>query len=81
MERDIEELDGKVHDIVRIIEVIRDEDIWQTLRESWRRPGWTTPAESILVAGHLDSLKDQLRQIRQQQEKLLEGCRVVGEKG
>ncbi|TLS46285.1 hypothetical protein FE633_10100 [Streptomyces montanus] len=80
MERDIEELDGKVHDIVRLIKDIRDEDIWRTLRESWRRPGWTTPAESILVAGHLDSLKDQLQQIRQQQERLVEGCRAVGEK-
>ncbi|MEU9174682.1 hypothetical protein AB0D34_44165 [Streptomyces sp. NPDC048420] len=80
MERDIEELDGKVHEIVRVITTIRDEDLWQTLRESWRRPGWTTPAESLLVAGQLDSLKEALELVRLQQERLIDGCRAVGEK-
>ncbi|MEU6389311.1 hypothetical protein [Streptomyces sp. NPDC046939] len=80
MEHDAEELDGKVQDIVRLIREIRDEDVWRSLRESWRRPGWTTPAESIFVASQLDALRDSLRVIRQQQEGLLDGCRAVGEK-
>jgi hypothetical protein len=73
-------LDAKVEAILRLVATIQDEDVWRTLRESWRRPGWTTPAERILVTGQLDSLRESLEQVRQQRGRLVHGCRAVGAK-
>lgn len=81
MYHDDEQLDTQVKEIEKLLDTIRDEDYWQNLRQNWRRPGWTTPAERLLVAGHLNALKGSLEHIRQHQEMLLAGCRAVGEKG
>ena len=81
MGHDPKQLDAKVDEIKKIVGIIGDGDYWQELTGIWRHPGWTTPAEWLLVSGHLESLQGALEQARQSQESLMAGCRAVQSKG
>jgi len=44
-----------------------------------RRPGWTTPAESTLVEGILESMIAQVKAVKQLGGALTEGSSTVGQ--
>jgi hypothetical protein len=43
----------------------------------WRRPGWTTPAEFLLVEGMMNSLVALSGQMLEMKQIVLEGSRAV----
>ena len=43
-----------------------------------RRPGWTTPAERLLVHGYIDSLSASASSLLRSTEGMLRGAREVG---
>lgn len=61
-------------------ELGRAED-WEELIPIWRRPGWTTPAEFILVAGTLESMVNLSNQLVEMKRVLIDGSRQVSVKG
>ncbi|QKW06540.1 hypothetical protein HUT18_09120 [Streptomyces sp. NA04227] len=78
MKHDPKLLDAQVDDIRKLVGQIHDEQYWADLTDFWRRPGWTTPAEWVLVSGHLESVRMMLEQVRRTQETLHEGVSAVG---
>jgi hypothetical protein len=44
------------------------------------RPGWTTPAEALLVAGMLEAMNAHVQHLTLMKQALLAGARAVGTK-
>jgi hypothetical protein len=49
-------LEAKLKRLRRDLDGLANERIWEGLILTWRRPGWTTPAEVGLVHTTLDAL-------------------------
>ena len=47
------------------------------LRREWRRPGWTTPAEFLLVSTILDSMAAHVDALAGMKAGLIKGSRAV----
>lgn len=75
---DIDLLDKKVDVISDLLAKLSSEDDLRRLVREWRRPGWTTPAEYILVAGMLDSFQRQVSGIVDMKQDLFKGVESVG---
>ena len=55
-------------------------DYWRELFKIIHFPGWTTPAEFLLVSSLVENMIAQTRTLAQQQQTLLAGARAVTEK-
>lgn len=75
---DIELLDKKVDIISDLLANLSSEEDLRKLIKEWRRPGWTTPAEYILVSGMLDSFQRQVRGLVDMKQDLFKGVEAVG---
>jgi hypothetical protein len=59
-----------------LAELVRRED-WEELIPIWRHPGWTTPAEFLLIAGTLDGMIAGTRQLIDMKRMVIEGSKAV----
>jgi hypothetical protein len=70
-------LELKLKRLQRDLLVLAAPRVWNTLIPIWRRPGWTTPAELILVNGLLDSLIAQAGALAATRNAVLKGSGAV----
>jgi hypothetical protein len=75
---DIERLDKKVDVISDLLAKLSNADDFRRLIKEWRRPGWTTPAEFILVSGMLESFEHQATGLLNMKKDLVKGAESVG---
>lgn len=75
---DIEKLDKKVDVISDLLAKLGDEDDLRRLIQEWRRPGWTTPAEFLLVSAALDNFTHLAKGLLNMKQDLMEGAKAVG---
>ena len=74
---DLERLEGRVEELGRLWQGLVDDPDVRELIEIWRRPGWTTPAEFLLVSGMVEALHTQTNTLTDLKQVLVEGSRRV----
>jgi hypothetical protein len=74
---DIKALDKKVTSISKALANLSSEDDFRKLILEWRKPGWTTPAEFMLVSGILDSMAAQTAALAGLKTNLIKGSKAV----
>jgi hypothetical protein len=70
-------LEAKARKLRRTLKGLADDRVWSQLIPIWRRPGWTTPAEFMLVDGALDGLQAQAEVLAGLRNVVLQGSRAV----
>ena len=74
---DIKALDKKVTSISNALAKLSSAEDFRKLILEWRRPGWTTPAEFLLVSGMLDSMAGQIAALGELKTNLTKGIKAV----
>jgi hypothetical protein len=74
---DIKALDKKVTSISNALAKLSSADDFRKLILEWRRPGWTTPAEFMLVSAILDSMAVQTAALADLKANLIKGSKAV----
>jgi hypothetical protein len=74
---DVQRLEIALGDIRDLLHRITADERLEELIPIWRRPGWTTPAEFVLVEGVLSTIHDQVLAVHKTVDVLLEGSRLV----
>lgn len=74
---DIKKLEKKVTSISKLLANLNSAADFRKLILEWRRPGWTTPAEFLLVSGILDSMEGQVKALAQLKGDLIKGSKAV----
>jgi len=75
---DIARLEKKVTALSNALAKLNTPEDWKRLILILRRPGWTTPAELILVTAVLDNLQAQAVALAGLKAQLLKGSEAVG---
>jgi hypothetical protein len=70
-------LDKKVTSISNALAKLSSAADFRKLILEWRRPGWTTPAEFLLVSGILDSMEAQIDALVTLKANLIKGAQAV----
>jgi len=70
-------LEAKAKRIRSQLVALGSERVWRELIPIWRQPGWTTPAEFMLVDGVLDGILAQTQALARLQQVALRGSRAV----
>ena len=78
LKHDIKGLEKKVTSISKALANLNSEDDFRKLILEWRRPGWTTPAEFLLVSTILDSMAAQVGALAELKSGLIKGSKAVG---
>lgn len=78
MKHNIDALDAQLNEYFEILTWLSDQERLRQLLIDWRRPGWTTPAEFLLVSGLLTSMTSAAKQLGELQNTLIEGSQLVG---
>ena len=74
---DLKRLEKKVTSISDALAKLSNAEDFRKLILEWRRPGWTTPAELILVSGIVDSLAAQTAALAALKGDLIKGSKAV----
>lgn len=78
---DIPGLEKKITDLSKALANLSSEDDLRELIRIIRKPGWTTPAEFILVSGMVDTMAAQVKALSQMKDVLLKGSSKVAIEG
>jgi hypothetical protein len=74
---DIKQLEKKVTSISNLLAKLNSAEDFRKLILEWRRPGWTTPAEFLLVSGIVDSMAGHIQVLTKLKGDLLKGSKAV----
>jgi len=74
---DIKQLESRCQEVSQNLRLAADDKHTSELLQIIHRPGWTTPAELLLVKGYLDSINAHAKLIANLKETLLAGARAV----
>lgn len=74
-------LEKKITDLSKALANLSSEDDLRELIRIIRKPGWTTPAEFILVSGMVDTMAAQVKALSQMKDVLLKGSSKVAIEG
>ena len=80
-DHDLDRLHKNLGTLREILADLNTNDDFERLVPIWRRPGWTTPAEFLLVAGTLDSMVTLSRHLVELKGVLINGSEQVGLQG
>ncbi len=69
-----------VHKVEEIQGLLKEALEFEDIIPIWRRPGWTTPAEFVLVEGLLDSMVRLSGQLVEMKQVVQKGSLAVGVK-
>lgn len=76
--REVKRLEEKIMALRHSLRELSDSADFDELLKIIHRPGWTTPAEALLVAGVVDSAEAQVKALRELKRVLLSGSQLVG---
>lgn len=74
---DIKKLEKKITSLSKALANLNSAADFRKLIQEWRRPGWTTPAEFLLVSGILDSMAGQIHALATLKGDLIKGSKAV----
>ena len=75
---DIARLEKQVTALSDALAKLNSADDWKRLILILRRPGWTTPAELLLVSGVLDGMRAQVAALGAFKTQFIKGAEAVG---
>jgi len=76
---DIKALDKQVGDLITSMKQLgRVEDLEELRIKVFPRPGWTTPAEFLLVTAAFGALRAQVEAVTALKQKVVEASRSIG---
>ncbi len=79
MSEHITRLHERIEYLQRELEATAGEAPYPELLKIIHRPGWTTPAETLLTVAVVDNLIAQVAAVRQANQRLMAGAREVAE--
>lgn len=74
---DVARLESNVKSIQKALRDLAQEDDFIELIKHFHQPGWTTPAEFMLVSGVIDQFAVQVKTLAATKQLLLEGSKAV----
>jgi len=74
----IQRFEQKLGKVKQAVAALPGDDYHQVLINIMHRPGWTTPAETILFEALVDSILTQTQHLAQLHQQLLAGSKAVG---
>lgn len=77
---DLKQIESRCQHVSSSLKELADGKDFEELLILIRNPGWTTPAEAMLVTGLLDTIGAQAKQIGELKRNLMAGARAVGAK-
>ncbi len=80
-ELDIQRLIAIGRQISKELARLAMEEEWEKLHMEWNRPGFTTPAEYMLIKSILDSMSVQAHALTTLKGDLLKACKAVSARG
>jgi hypothetical protein len=78
MGHDMDRLENRLREFDKMLRQLVETDWVEELILVWRQPGWTTPAEFLLVEGLADAIVSHGKTLLKMQEVLVTGSREVG---
>lgn len=81
-QHDIARLERDIRTLQKTVQALARDDVYNQLLELIHRPGWTTPAEFLLVDGAVNSMTAQLRELTALRDTVVVAARqiAVGER-
>jgi hypothetical protein len=73
-------IESRCKELSQHLKTLGDEKDLSELMAIIHRPGWTTPAEALLVGGFLDAMNAHAQHLANLSKTLLAGARAVGTK-
>jgi hypothetical protein len=77
---DLKQIESRCQQVSSSLKELADGKDFDELMLLIRKPGWTTPAEAMLVNGLLDNMSAQAKQLGELKRNLMAGARAVGAK-
>jgi len=77
-EYNLAHLETRIRDLHAQFTRISSADDFDELLNLIHRPGWTTPAEMLMVLGLVDAMHDHLQTLTTLRQALMNGSRAVG---
>jgi hypothetical protein len=74
---DVERLESYVEELRAIFDRLVVETDYQSLIQQWHKPGWTTPAEYLLVSGTLETMIQQAQTLERCKEIVFAGSQQI----
>lgn len=75
---DLTRLEGRIKELSGHMSKMSSTDDFDELLVIIHRPGWTTPAELLLVAGLVDAMHEHAQAFATLRQALIHGSRAVG---
>jgi hypothetical protein len=80
-DHNIDRLEGQIKELHYALKLLSDDDALLELIRIIRQPGWTTPAEFILVTGVTEALHAHTRAMIGLKQVLMSGSREIAASG
>jgi hypothetical protein len=77
---DVKHMELRISNVTQSLKALADDKEFTELLAIIHRPGWTTPAEALLVNGFLDSMTAHAKHLTELKQTLLAGARAVSAK-
>jgi hypothetical protein len=78
---DVAHLESAAKKLRQQLADLNSDAYFEELIPIWRRPGWTTPAELLLVEGAINAMIGAAGQLAEMQQALLRGSQAVRPQG
>jgi hypothetical protein len=75
---DVTKLEGRINELSHSLKQLSNDGEMQELLQIIHRPGWTTPAEALLVSGIVDSMVAKTKTLMDLKHTLMAGSRAIG---
>jgi hypothetical protein len=77
---DLKPVESHVNNLTKTLKGLSEDKEFAEFLTIIHRPGWTTPAEKMLVTGILESMNAHAQHLTSLKQSLLAGARAVGTK-
>ena len=77
---DTKQIETRCQELTHALKGVADNKEFDELRTIIHKPGWTTPAEALLVHGLLESMLAHVKHMAGLKQTLMAGARAVGTK-
>ena len=78
-EHNIAHLETRLKELSEHLETMGDTSDLEEMIFIIHRPGWTTPAEYLLVSGIVDAMQEHAKSLATLRQSLIAGSRAIGE--
>lgn len=76
--KELTKLESRINELSQGLKQLSDDDELTELIKMMHQPGWTTPAEFLLISGLVDALIMKTKTLRNLKHTLISGSRLIG---